>query len=44
MPMRQKIYLKLNDITPGIYKLYVDLIDMDGKITSSANTKIKILP
>ena len=41
---RQKTYLKLNDFNSGIYKINVDLIDMDGIIISSANTKIKILP
>jgi len=39
---RHKIYLKLNDFNSGIYKLNVDLIDMDGIIISSANTKIKL--
>ncbi len=41
---RQKNYLKLDNFIPGIYKINVNLIDMDGVIISSANTKIKILP
>ena len=41
---RQKTYLKLNDFNSGIYKINVDLIDVNNEITGSANTKIKILP
>ncbi len=41
---RQKTYLKLNDFNSGIYKINVDLIDVNNEITGSANTKIKLLP
>ena len=40
---RQKIYLKLNDFIPGIYKLYVVLMDSSKEVISTAETKIKIM-
>jgi len=40
---RQKVYLKLNDFAPGIYKLYIVLMDSNNEKISSVNAKIKIM-
>jgi len=40
---RQKVYLKLNNFVPGIYKLYIILMDSNNEEISSAKSKIKII-
>ncbi len=40
---RQKVYLKLNNFVPGIYELYIILMDSNNEEISSVKAKIKII-
>jgi len=41
--LRQKVYLELNNFVPGVYNLYIILLDSNNEEISSANVKIKVM-